>query len=232
MGGLGSSTLIQSYEKTTKMSRPSLRTTGDQGLGSRSPAGTGNGIGNGVGTGVRGWWRNSGGAERRRESMNSNESAPKSPSQGNEMVSVSSNFAGLSPVITPGGFFAPASNSIVSPGLQSNSTLFAPQPPSPVGDPTVLPEWPRPAPTRSETIGTVMVEVVQPQHQAQAQPQRPTDVEAQQTISAEEGGWWWQRGLLTGLQTKVFTCLVAGIILVITLAICQYTSWRLLFCVG
>lgn len=211
------------------MSCPSLRTAGDQESGSRSPVGTGNGIGNGVGTGVQGWWRNSGRAERRRESMNSNESAPKSPSQGNEMVSISSGFAGLSPVITPGVSPAPASNSIVSPGLHSNSTLFAPQPPSPVGDPMVLPERPRPAPTRSETIGTVMVEVVQHQHrvQAQEQPQRPTDVETQQIISAEEGRWWWQRGLLTGLQTKIFTCLVAGIFLVITLAICQYILERL-----
>lgn len=212
------------------MSRPFLRIMGDQELGSRSQAGTGNGIGNGVGTGVRGWWRNSGGTEGRRESMNSNESAPKSPSQGNEMVSVSSNFAGLSPVITPGGFHAPASNSTVSPGPRSNSTQFVPQPLLPV-DSTVLLERPRPAPMRSETIGTVMVEVVQPQHQEQAQPQRPADVEAQ-TISAEKGRWWWQRGLLTGLQTKVFTCLVTGIFLVITLAICQYTSWRLLFCMG
>lgn len=210
------------------MSRPFLRIVDDQESGPRSPATgvrLGNGIGNGVGTGVRGWWGNSGGAERRRESMNSNESAPKSPSQGNEMVSVGSNFAGLSPTITPGVSYAPT----------SNSTVFTPQPLPPAEDSTGFLERLLPVPARSEMIGTgnpVMVEVVQPQTQAQAQPQRPANVETQQPVSTEEGRWWWQRGPLKGLQTKLFTCLVAGIFLAIILAICQYISRRLLFCMG
>lgn len=228
---LGSSISIQSHAaaKSTAMSRPFSRITNDQGPGSRgltgAGSGAGNGIGNGVGTGVRGWWRNS------RESMNSNESAPKSPSQGNEMVSVGSNFAGLSPVITTGTYHAPTSNSPVSPGHQSNSILFAPLPLPPVGDSAIPPERPRPAAVRNETIGTGgldMIEVVQtqPQVQAQTQPRRPVDIEGQHTVPTETGGWWWQRESLKGLQTKLFTCLVAGIFLAITLSICQYTfNW-------
>lgn len=72
-----------------------------------------------------------------------------------------------------------------------------------------------------------MIEVVQTQPQAQAQaqaqPRRPVDIEGQQTVPTEAGRWWWQRGSLKGLQTKLFTCLVAGIFLAITLSICQYT---------
>lgn len=210
------------------MPRPFLRIMGDQESGLESPivgAGSGNGIGNGVGTGVRSWWRNSGGTGGRRGSMDSNESAPKSPSQGNEMVSVSSNFAGLSPVITPGVYHVPTSNSPVSSGPLSNPTLFTSQP-LPMGDSTVSLERPQPAAVRSATIGVgnpVMVEVAQTQPQAQVQPQRPIDVEARRAVLAGEEKWWWQRESLKGLQTKLFTCLVSGIFLAIILAVCQYT---------
>lgn len=199
--------------------------------GSRSSAGAGagNGIGNGVGTGVR-WWRNSEGIERRRESMNSNESTPKSPSQGSEMVSVSSNFAGLSPVITPGVYHVPTSNSPVYPGPQSNAILSAPQPPPPVEDSAAPLERPRPAVVRNEAVGTGGPVMVQTQPQTQTEPRRPADIESRQTVPTEEGRWWWQRGSLKGLQTKLFTCLVAGIFLAITLAICQYTFRKLPFC--
>lgn len=82
-----------------------------------------------------------------------------------------------------------------------------------------------------------MIEVVQtqPQVQAQVQPRRPVDIEGQQTGPTEAGRWWWQRESLKGLQTKLFTCLVAGIFLAIMLSICQYTfnwSFRLAWANG
>lgn len=164
--------------------------------------------------------------------MNSNESTPKSPSQGNEMVSVSSNFAGLSPVIAPGVYHVPTSNSPVYPGPQSNAILSAPQPPPPVEDSAAVLERPRPAVVRNEAIRTGGSVMMQTQPQAQAQSQGPADIESRQTAPTEEGRWWWQRGSLKGLQTKLFTCLVAGIFLAITLAICQYTSGKLPLCIS
>lgn len=161
--------------------------------------------------------------------MNSNESTPKSPSQGNEMVSVSSNFAGLSPVITPGVYHAPTSSSPVYPGPQSDAALSAPWPPPPVEDSTAPLERPRPVVVRNEAIGTGGPVMVQTQPQAQAQPRGPADIESRQIVPTEEGRWWWQRGSLKGLQTKLVICLVAGIFLAITLAICQYTFGELQF---
>lgn len=198
------------------MSRPFSRIVDEEESGSGSQAG-------GAGAGVRGWWRNSRGTERRRESMSSNESVPKSPSQGNEMVSVSSNFAGLSPIIAPDFYHQSTSNSPVSPRARSNSMLSVPQSQPPLQDPPQPLEIPQPAAMRNETIGTrspAMVEVAQA-----SQTQRPVDVEAQRRAVPVGAGTWWRKGSLKGLQSKLFVCLISGMFLAITLAICQYTFY-------
>lgn len=230
--------LIQSHgaHTTIRMSRPFSRIIDDQesgsggqvaGGGAGAGAGGAGGAGDGSGSGVRGWWRNSRGAERRRESINSNESIPKSPSQGNEMVSVSSNFAGLSPIIAPELYHPPTSNSPVSPRTRSNSMLSASQQQQPLQNSTQHLQYPMQSSgdPQSTTVGDrivetrnpIMVEVVQTQFRAQ----RPIDVEAQQGARTGTGKWWWQRGSLKGLQSKLLTCLVAGVFLAITLAVCQ-----------
>ncbi|RPB08156.1 hypothetical protein P167DRAFT_549156 [Morchella conica CCBAS932] len=173
----------------------------------------GNGIGNGVGTGiqagVRSWWSNSRGETR----GNSNEGIPKPSSQGNEMVTVSSNFAGLSPVITSGLYDAPVIASPISPRTGPSLVTFAPN-----SQPNLLNSRPleRPQPTvirRSIFMpgNTAIQEAVQ-------ESQAPIDVETQQPPAGEVGKWW-RRGSLKGLQSKLITVLVAGGFLAITLAI-------------
>lgn len=183
--------------------------------------------------------------------MASNESVPKSPSQGNEMATVGSNFAGLSPdfsnlspnfvglspTTTTTTDNTPTSNPPAPPRARSSSIMFAPQPQPQVLQDSVQPlERPQVAAVRSEMVeveNPVLVEmsqgqaqaIAQARAQAQAQAQGAVDVEAQRTVPQQEGRWWWQRGSMKGLQSKLITVLVAGFFLAITLAICKYGNF-------
>lgn len=175
----------------------------------------GNGIGNGVGTGVqagaRSWWSNSRGETR----GNSNEGIPKPSSQGNEMATVSSNFAGLSPVITPGLYDTPVIASPISPRTGPSLVTFAPN-----SQPNLLNSRPLERPQRTVTRRSIFMPGNTAIQEAVQESQAPVDVETQQPPAGGVGKWW-QRGSLKGLQSKLITVLVAGGFLAITLAICQ-----------
>ncbi|KAI5843994.1 hypothetical protein DFP73DRAFT_595016 [Morchella snyderi] len=171
--------------------------------------GIGNGVGTGVQVGVRSWWSNS----REETRGNSNESIPKPSSQGDEMVTVSSNFAGLSPVITSGLYDTSGIASTISPRTGSNLVTSAPNSQQNLLNPRPL-ERPQPTVVRRSVFmpgNTAMQEAVQ-------ESQVPIDVEIQQPPAGEVRKWW-QRGSLQGLQSKLITVLVAGGFLSITLAI-------------
>lgn len=171
-------------------------------------SGIGNGVGTGVGAGMQAWWGNSRGVR-----GNTNEIVPKPTSQENEMVTVSSNFAGLSPVIMPGLYNILATDSPIPPRPRSNSVTSLPRLPQDLQNSQLLE---RPQPT---ILGRETPEVSDPVMQEMGQvAQAPLDIEAQQPVAAEMGKWW-QKGSLKGLQSKFITVLVAGGFLAITLAI-------------